>query len=162
MPMKTAIDKSRRGEPVLPRRRVESGMWPLYVFNLVGILGSSLVQIYQGRVPESVAVASPTWYDTVFMALSPVGSILVLSALFLVRPIIPSLQLERVGALLNATVGIVYVTSVMLKNGGLPASVGTWLVGSFAAYQLLRCHEITKAFGTNIFAPLKRIRRQCG
>lgn len=139
-----------------PRRRVDSGTWPLYAFQLVALLVSAIVQLWQGKVPASVASQSPGWYDVLYLALQPVGALLVLIALFGVRSLIPSLHLERVGALINATIGLVYVAAVMLANGGPPASGATWLVAGFSAYSVLRVHEINKAFGLDTLAPLRR------
>lgn len=139
-----------------PRRRVDSGTWPLYVMQLAALLISAVVQLWQWKVPASIASQSPGWYDVLYLWLQPVGATLVLVALFAVRPLVPSLHLERVGALINATVGLVYVTAVMLANGGPPASGATWLVAGFSVYSVLRVHEINKAFGLDTLAFFRR------
>lgn len=145
-------------EVITPKRsrRVDSGTWPLYVMQLVALLISAAIQVVQWKVPPSVGHASPGWYDTFFLVSQPLGAFIVLVALFLIRPIVPSLQLERIGCIINFFVGTIYVAAVIVTNSGPPAAGATWLIAGFALYSLYRVNEINKAFGLDMLRPLRR------
>lgn len=141
-----------------PHRRVDSGTWPLYIIILVCSLTGSMVQLVTGAVPPSVANTTPAWYDKWFMVAQPVGAAIVLFALLRVRALVPSLQLERIGCIINATVGLIYFAAVTINNGGPPTALATWMLFGFAYYSAYRTYEITKAFGVDILAPFRRAR----
>lgn len=140
-------------------RRVDSSSWPLYVLQLSGLLISAIVQIIQGRAPASVSTASPEWYDSYYLIAQPIGALTVLLALFAVKPLVASLQLERIGCILNFTVGASYVLAAIFTNHGPPAAGATWLVLTFALYSFYRIHEINKAFGLDLLSLLRKVRR---
>lgn len=139
-----------------PRRRVDSSSWPLYVCLLVSMLVASLIQIVQWKPPPSVATQSPPWFDPWYLSATPVGSACVLIALFGVRTLVPSLQLERIGCIINATIGAAYFVAVALNNDGPPSTSATWLTFGFSAYSAYRIHEINKAFGLDVLKPFRR------
>lgn len=142
------------------RRRVDSGTWPLYVILLVSTLAASVVQLIRWESSPSVAEQSPGWFDTWFIVVQPVGAIVVLVALFAVRNLVASLQLERIGCLALITVGLAYVFAVILNRTGLPTGYGTWLSLGFSTYCAYRVHEITKTFGTDLLRPFRPLGRR--
>lgn len=137
-------------------RRVDSGSWPLYAILLVSTMLASAAQLLRWEAPPSVAEQSPSWFDTWFIVVQPLGAAIVLLALFAVRDLVASLHLERIGCLLLVTVGLAYVLAVVLNRAGLPTGYGTWLSLGFSVYCAHRGHEISKAFGFDIFTLLRR------
>lgn len=127
------------------RRRIESGSYPLYRMCTVALLVSALCQIVLWKVPDSVSDNSPGYFNVVFMVLQIVGAATVLVSVETPWPrrLVDSLQLERVGAILLATVCLVYFASVCINNRGVPVSSGVWLTGAFGVYCLYRVWEIS-------------------
>lgn len=128
------------------RRRVDSGSWPLYLFMLFGSLTSSVVQLVTGEAPPSVATQSPPWFDPVYLFGQPLGAILATAALLVVRPLVASLHIERIGCIIIFTVATGYFLSVALNNGSIPTTQGTWFTWVFGLYCAYRVREIGKLF----------------
>lgn len=127
------------------RRRVESWSYPLYRLSVVALLASAVCQLALWKVPDSVSDNSPGYFDVVFMVLQILGAAMVLIAVEspFPRQLEDSLQLERTGAILLATVCLTYFASVCINNRGIPVSSGVWLAGAFGLYCLYRVWEIT-------------------
>lgn len=142
------------------RREVDSGTWPPYLYMHIALLASGIVQLVDWEVPASIANSAPAWYDVAYIFLQPVGAVCTLTALLFVDRPAPSLQLERLGCIITATIGLVYATAVTFNNGGVPQAGGTWLVIALSAYSLRRTHEINLAFGHDTLAPFRGVIRR--
>lgn len=150
--MKKFSDALHEGGGARTRREVDSGTWPLYLYMQLALLASGFAQLASWEVPASVAKASPGWYDVAYILLQPIGALCTLSALLLVKRLAPSLQLERVGCIITAAIGLVYFAAVAYQNGGAPHAGATWLVGALAVYSLRRTQEISLAFDQDMLS----------
>lgn len=136
-------------------------MWPLYRIILWGVVAAVASSAITGEVPPSIAQATPAWYDLWFTVAMGIGAAANLAALHLVGNLVSSLQLERVGCIILATVSIIYLAAVISNRGGPPQGMGTWMTGAFGVYCLYRIQEISlKAFGTDLLKPLRPLARR--
>ena len=129
-------------------RAPESASWPAYVMALTAIFLGSVVQLATGEIPQSVAKTAPRWFDVVFAVASPIGALLILVALYGIGPLVASLRVEQIGAVITAAMGFSYWSAVAIYNAGLPQAGATWLLGGFAAYCLYRAWEVQRVFRT--------------
>lgn len=117
--------------------------FPLYRYLAFFSTVSSVIQLVTWSVPQSVENAMPEWYYFIFVGLQLLGSLLILIAILAMENTPDSAHVERAGALITATIGMVYFISVCLFIGSIPVSQGTWLAFAFSLFCFVRAWQVT-------------------
>ena len=131
-------------------RYVQSGSPPLYRLLVFGMFVSSVIQMFKGTGPVSVATVGAEWFDIAFMIGQAVSTVAILAGLYMIdenryvpEKLNDSLNLEFIGLLILQALLIVNVTAVWFYSG-VPNSPSIWCEIMFSAWAYTRLWDLRK------------------